>query len=145
MLEQMFRAYAFARDRKDIVTDSAGLADSSSSRQDKLNPMCALVLEKHGVPYFIDRVAKTCDKNLVKSADLIYTMDDEQADYVAKKLGGKKKVKSLSAFCGQSVFDPYGMNEEAYESTYALFNGILGKLFEEVTSAKKTLRGYARK
>ena len=94
---------------------------------------------------FIDRVAKTCDKNAVKSADLIYTMNDEQADYVANKLGGKKKVKSLSAFCGQPIADPYGMSEEVYENTYALFNGILGKLFAEVTSAKKALNGYVRK
>lgn len=145
MLEQMFRAYAFARDRKDIEVDSAGLVDTSTSQPDTLNPMCAFVLEKHGVPYFIDRVAKTCDKNAVKSADLIYTMNDEQADYVANKLGGKKKVKSLSAFCGQPIADPYGMSEEVYENTYALFNGILGKLFAEVTSAKKALNGYVRK
>lgn len=134
MLEQMFRQYAFARGIKDIEVDSAGLAPRDD---DTLNPYCASVLERHGVPYYIDRKAKTIDKKAVKSANLVYTMDDEQANAVMQTYGVKRKVKSLSSFCGGGVLDPYGYDEWAYEATYSLFLSILPKLYAEVTKERK--------
>lgn len=134
MLEQMFRQYAFARGTKDIEVDSAGLAPRDD---DTLNPHCASVLERHGVPYYIDRKAKTLDKKAVKSANLVYTMDDEQANAVMQTYGVKRKVKSLSSFCGGGVLDPYGYDEGAYEATYSLFLSILPKLYAEVTKERK--------
>ena len=134
MLEQMFRQYAFARGIKDIEVDSAGLAPRDD---DTLNPYCASVLERHGVPYYIDRKAKTIDKKAVKSANLVYTMDDEQANAVMQTYGVKRKVKSLSSFCGGGVLDPYGYDEVAYEATYSLFLSILPKLYAEVTKERK--------
>mgnify|MGYP002520822845 FL=1 len=134
MLEQMFRQYAFARGIKDIEIDSAGLA---SREGDTLNPYCSSVLERHGVPYFIARQAKLLDKKAVKGANLIYTMDDEQAEIVRETYGVKRKVKSLSTLCGGGVLDPYGYDEGAYEDTYSLFLSILPTLFSEVTKEKK--------
>ena len=134
MLEQMFRQYAFARGIKDIEVDSAGLAPRDD---DTLNPYCASVLERHGVPYYIDRKAKTIDKKAVKSANLVYTMDDEQANAVMQTYGVKRKVKSLSSFCGGGVLDPYGYDEGAYEATYSLFLSILPNLYAEVAKERK--------
>lgn len=134
MLEQMFRQYAFARGVRDIEIDSAGLA---SREGDTLNAYCAIVLERHGVPYFIARQAKLLDKKAVKSANLIYTMDDEQAQIVRETYGVKRKVKSLSALCGGGVADPFGYDESAYEEIYSLFYGILPRLFAEVTKEGK--------
>ena len=95
------------------------------------------MLERHGVPYYIDRKAKTIDKKAVKSANLVYTMDDEQANAVRETYGVKRKVKSLSSFCGGGVLDPYGYDEGAYEATYSLFLRILPNLYAEVTKERK--------
>ena len=134
MLEQMFRQYAFARGIKDIEVDSAGLAPRDD---DTLNPYCASVLERHGVPHYIARKAKKIHKKAVKSANLVYTMDDEQANAVMQTYGVKRKVKSLSSFCGGGVLDPYGYDEGAYEATYSLFLSILPNLYAEVTKERK--------
>ena len=77
------------------------------------------------------------DKKAVKSANLVYTMDDEQANAVMQTYGVKRKVKSLSSFCGGGVLDPYGYDEGAYEATYSLFLSILPNLYAEVTKERK--------
>lgn len=143
MIEQMFKQYAFARDRKDIEVDSAGLLPNTCGTL--LNPVCASVLEKHGVPYNAERAAKLCTKKDIASSDLVYAMDDDQAEFIKEQFGGRKKVKSLSELCGGPVPDPYGYDEEVYEKTYRIFNEVLGKIFEEATKKKGVFSFLSRK
>ena len=132
MLEYMFRAYAYARGRKDVEVQSAGMVLCD----DVINPMCAKTLDRHGVPYNPARESVFCDRKTFSSAKLVYTMTDEQKDVLAKFYGAKKKIKSLSQIVGRDVCDPYGMGEQAYEDLYRTLNGALGAIFEDVEKTK---------
>lgn len=137
MLEYMFKQYAYARDKKDIEVASAGLV----LHDDIINPLCARVLDAHGVPYDASREAKFCDKKTFSSATFVFTMNDEQKRVLAKFYGAEKKILSLSTYLGYDVPDPYGLSLDAYEQIYKTFSAVLCEIFAKCEKKQSKNRG----
>lgn len=131
MLAAMFADYArkvgFA-----CETDSAGVTGGGNP----VNPKTVNVLKSRGINAS-DGVSKVFDENLAETSDFVFTMTEEQKNYLLAQ-HADAKVYALCDVCGKDIADPYGREQSVYDALGDEFESLLGEIldFVEKKSAK---------
>lgn len=132
MAAAIARAEIDKRGWQHVTVRSAG---SAASPGQPASEQTLKVLAAHGIEP-IDHSTTPLDEELVRSSDLILTMSPTHL-YAVSELGGAEKVALITDFLegeesGETVEDPFGGDEAAYERTYQqlsrAIDSLLGRL-----------------
>ena len=128
MLMFMFSRYA-AENGLNAEATSAGVKGGGSP----VNAFAVRTLAERGISgEAVENFRSVViDEALVGQSDLIFTMTEEQKDFVSARFP-HAVTECLSSLCGNEIDDPYGKGEEAYRKVADLFEGLLGKIAERV-------------
>lgn len=109
-------------DRK-IVVESAGLAAMVGS---PIDPLAESVLVAHGLSGK-SHLARQIEGTLVKSADVVFTMDKRQrAALLALAPWARSKVVLLGKWQGDvEIPDPYRQQRPAFEQAYQMIDSAI--------------------
>lgn len=84
--------------------------------------------------------ARLLSRELARSADLILTMSEQQRDRV-QELGGGARVHLLGEYAGRAgaareVTDPYGLDLDAYRTTFRQLEDMLAAVAARITAGR---------
>jgi low molecular weight protein-tyrosine phosphatase len=116
-------------DRK-IVVESAGLAAMVGS---PIDPLAESVLVAHGLSGKT-HLARQIEGTLVKSADVVFTMDKRQrAALLALAPWARSKVVLLGQWQGDvEIPDPYRQQRPAFEQVYQMIDAAISSWHERL-------------
>lgn len=116
-------------DRK-IVVESAGLAAMVGS---PIDPLAESVLAAHGLSGK-SHLARQIEGTLVKSADIVFTMDKRQrAALLALAPWGRSKVVLLGKWQGDvEIPDPFRQQRPAFEQVYQMIDSAIRSWHERL-------------
>ena len=109
----------------DVLVDSAGIDVQPKSRIAK---NARAVLKSHGIKT-PNRKAVQLKSYMIDPFTVVITMDRAQKKY----LSNIKNIYCLSDFVsGIDLFDPYGMDIDAYDKCYKILDFILDEIIEKL-------------
>lgn len=136
MAEAIARAAAAARGLGELRVGSAGTSawDGSPASDGAL-----LVALENGLALEGHR-SQVLSRDLVSAADLVLTMGPHHAER-AVALGGAGKTFLLSQYASHGgdaspIADPFGGDLEAYRTTFAELEAIIGKVLDRVAAER---------
>lgn len=87
---------------------------------DPAHPFSRMVSEQYGFS-LCEHIARQVTQDMVRNADLILVMDDQQRRMLENQFqGASGKTYCVGHFGKFEIPDPYGKNEEAFQETYQL-------------------------
>ncbi len=135
MAEVLARREAAARGWDGVEVRSAGAAAANGAPASEGARRAA---QRHGLD-LSDHVSRPLTQDEVRRADLILTMSGHHLVRVME-LGGGDRATLLTAFAAgdgeerlpESVTDPIGGGDEAYEETFTLLETLVRRVFDRL-------------
>lgn len=124
MAEALFRQ---AFPEKEII--SAGIAAQAGRPADE---KAVRVMKEHGIDISTYH-AKPLTEEMIRNADLVVTMDQEQRRYIERRFpSATGKVIRLGEFSEYDIGDPYQRDQDVFFDTYRLIAKGLDELAEQI-------------